>query len=74
MAEVERGGTSAGFRMQWTFHKDYELHKVEAFSADIAEKNALTFAELLGVQVRFNPLNPNDKRYYTSFILNIREI
>ena len=40
--------------------KDYELHKVQAFSADIAEMNdhGCSFAELLVVQIRFSPLGP----------------
>ena len=41
MAEVKRG-TSAVFRVRWTFHKDYELLKVQALSADIPELDTLS--------------------------------
>ena len=49
--------------------KDYELHKVQALHADI--QNGCSFAELLRVQIRFNPLDANDKGYCESSMLNI---
>ena len=53
--------------------KDYELHKVQALSVDIAEIGALSLNYWMSIFV-FNSLIGNDKRYCKSFALNIREI
>ena len=52
---------------------EYEIHKVQALSANIADMGC-SFVQLVGIQIRFNPLDANDKRYYKSCILDIREI
>ena len=61
MGEVKRG-SSVGFRLRWTFQG---LRTTQGSSL---ESGCFVAAKRLGVEIRFNPMDAYDKRYFETFV------